>query len=336
MRRAFHAKLINGPLGDPGLFIQFLLERRAILFDVGDVHNLSVRDILKISHIFISHTHVDHFIGFDGLIRHYVGRDKRISIYGPDGFLNHLEARLKGYSWNLVGEFENDFFIEGIEIKDNRMTRRFYSCKKSFIPEKESEERFSGIIMKNSSFHIEAERFDHRIPCMGFSLKERFHININKEALREMELPVGPWINRFKKSLYEGASRDSDFVVTWEEKGKVVKEKVFNLGDLERRISTITPGTKITYITDIRRTQDNIERAVRFAKGSDHLFIEAVFLYKDREMAKKKGHLTAHDAGLIAREAGVKKLTVFHFSPRYSEDMSRLEKEAMDAFKGKA
>ena len=49
------------------LFIPFLLEKRAVLFDLGDIHSLSAKDILKISHVFITHTHIDHFCGFDML-----------------------------------------------------------------------------------------------------------------------------------------------------------------------------------------------------------------------------------------------------------------------------
>lgn len=318
------------------MFIQFLLERRAILFDMGDMHNLSVRDILKVSHAFISHTHVDHFIGFDTLLRHFVGREKNLVIYGPGGFLKNLEGRLRGYTWNLVGEFENEFLIQGVEVNQNTMKKKIYSCRNSFKwQEDKREEPFSGILLKDSYFTVEGEFFEHRVPCLGFSLKERFHINIKKDRLQEMDLPVGPWLNRFKKCIYNGKSYESDFKVTWERRGTVEKEKVFKLGYLVDEIATITPGAKITYITDISGSQENIEKAIRLAKDADHLFIEAVFLHRDREMARRKSHLTARDAGLIARDAEVKKLTVFHFSSRYMEHPEELTREAMDVFKGK-
>jgi ribonuclease Z len=37
MRPIFHAELINRPFGDPGVFIDLKFERRAILFDIGDI-----------------------------------------------------------------------------------------------------------------------------------------------------------------------------------------------------------------------------------------------------------------------------------------------------------
>jgi ribonuclease Z len=335
MRQSFHPKLINHPLGDPGLFIPFLLERRAILFDMGELGALSVRDLLKISHVFISHTHVDHFIGFDTLLRHLIGREKELYIFGPEGFFRHVEGKLKGYTWNLVNEFENDFLLNAIEVNTDRMIKRSYSCRKCFEPEKENIIPFNRFLVKNRSFSVEAEFFDHRVPCMGFSLKEKFHININKDALKAMKLPVGPWLSNFKNTIYEGRDYDSDFMVTWEEEGRVIKEKIFRLGELVDKIASITPGIKITYITDIIGTPDNIERAIRFAKDSDHLFIEAPFLHRDREVARKKYHLTAKEAGHIAREAGVRRMTVFHFSPRYSHNPNELQKEAIDTFKGR-
>jgi len=69
MRPRFHPRLINGPYGDPGLYVPFLFENRAIIVDMGDIDLLSARDLLKIGHAFITHTHIDHFIGFDRILR---------------------------------------------------------------------------------------------------------------------------------------------------------------------------------------------------------------------------------------------------------------------------
>ena len=55
MRPSFYPKMVNGPFDDPGVFVPFLFQHRAILFDLGEIYTLSARDILKISHIFVSH-----------------------------------------------------------------------------------------------------------------------------------------------------------------------------------------------------------------------------------------------------------------------------------------
>jgi ribonuclease Z len=62
------------------------------------------------------------------------------------------------------------------------------------------------------------------------------------------------------------------------------------------------------------------------------LYIEAYFLDKDKDRASYRYHLTAKQAGSIAREAGVGRLTVFHFSPKYIGDPEKLVSEAGEEF----
>ena len=102
MRPSFNPRLINGPFDDPGLFIPFYFQNRALIFDLGDISCLAAKDLLKISHAFITHTHMDHFIGFDRLIRVALGRGKRLRFFGPPGLIANIEGKLRGYTWNLV------------------------------------------------------------------------------------------------------------------------------------------------------------------------------------------------------------------------------------------
>ena len=52
------------------------------MFDIGELHTLSSRDLLKVTHLFVTHTHMDHFIGFDNLIRIFLGREKELHLFG--------------------------------------------------------------------------------------------------------------------------------------------------------------------------------------------------------------------------------------------------------------
>ncbi|MDY7035219.1 MAG: MBL fold metallo-hydrolase [Thermodesulfobacteriota bacterium] len=334
MRPSFHPRLINDPFHDPGLFIPFLFEKRALLFDLGELNLLSSRDLLKVTHVFVTHTHMDHFIGFDTLLRIFLGREKELHIFGPPDFFKHVEGKLSGYTWNLVNEYQNNFYLKVTEVHGDKTLTRIYVCRDRFRPQEEQlNEPFSNIVLKEPSFFVEASLLDHRIPCMGLSLVENFYVNIIKEGLEESGLPVGAWLNRFKKALYEKRDLDSAFIVQWEERGKIVKEKSFVLGALAEKIARISPGQKITYLTDITGSPENYEKAVNLAKKADHLFVEAAFLDCDKEIARKKYHLTAKEAGELARRAGAKQFTPFHFSPRYSTCSEEIKKEAMEAFK---
>ena len=319
MRPSFIPRLINDPFSDPGLFIPFLFEKRALMFDLGELKTLSSTDLLKISHVFISHSHMDHFIGFDALIRVFLGREKELHIVGPSDFFSRVEGRLAGYTWNLVNDYPNDFNLKVSEVHSDKILTRYYPCRDQFrLKGKEDEEQFSGTLLSEPSFQVKAVILDHRIPCLGLSLEENFYVNIIKEELKKLDPEVGPWINRFKSAIYEETDPEKEFIVTWEERGDVKKEKIFILGELSEKITRISPGQKIVYITDVLGNQENKEKIIDLAKGADQLYIEAAFMDQDRETANEKYHLTAKEAGELAKEAGVKNFTLFHFSPRYS------------------
>jgi len=332
MRPSFHPRLVNGPFGDPGLYIPFIFENRAILFDLGENHALSSRDILKLSHIFVTHTHMDHFVGFDRMLRLLLGREKMLHIYGPQGFLKNVEGKLAGYSWNLVQDYANRFVLEVTEVRPrNRISRRF-ECRNRFKPTGSPEKvPFDGLLVTEPAFSVSAVILEHGLPCLGFALKEQFHVNIIKDKVLGLGLDIGPWLKSFKAALFNHADPESDFTAISGKNGEI--RKTFVLRELAAKIATITPGQKVAYIADVGIGAANEKKIAAFAGDADHLFIEAAFLEKHREIALRKRHLTARSAGAIAARARVKQVSVFHFSPRYSGCENLLQEEAQEAFK---
>ena len=332
MPPSFNPRLFNDPFEDPGLFIPFQFDKRALLMDLGDLSVLPARELLKISHIFISHTHMDHMVGFDRLLRLFLGREKHLHISGPRGLIRNVEGKLAGYSWNLVENYENRFSIGVSEVDSGRLTTQYYPCRTGFIPGKDpTKTSCDTVLLKEPGFSVSVATFDHQIPSLGFSVAERFHINIKKDAVRNLNLDIGPWLGTLKQALFN--DDDLGSVVEVPGKTEAADIRTFRLGDLASRITRITPGQKITYIADGIYNQSNAEEMIALARDADHLFIEAAFLDRDKHIAAKKYHLTAHQAGRIAGQAGAKRYTLFHFSPRYQGEGHLFAEEAEKAYR---
>jgi len=94
----------------------------------------------------------------------------------------------------------------------------------------------------------------------------------------------------------------------------------------------ISPGQKVAYVTDAAFSTKNQSRIVRLASGADIFYCEAVFSEKHRLRAEERKHLTAWQAGMLAREAKAKRLVLFHFSPKYHSQLDTLYQEAGEAF----
>jgi ribonuclease Z len=330
MRPSFYPRLLNGPFDDPGVFIPLLFKNRAVLFDLGDISAMSSRDILKITHVFVTHTHMDHFVGFDRLLRLFIGRDKTLHLFGPAGFLKNVEGKLAGYTWNLVENYEDSLVLEVAEVHPDRLCVKQYRCRQAFRnPGQPAIRSYKPPLHAEPMLTVSAIVLDHRIPCLGFSLKEQFHVNIRKDALAALGLEPGPWLQIFKEALYERLPPDTEIVADVSH-GR--DRQRFGLEELAQEIAHITPGQKISYITDVGYSPANAEKIVAFVKHADHLYIEAAFLDRHRDIALKKYHLTARQAGTIAGQAQVKQFTPFHFSPRYVGQEQQLQDEARQAY----
>lgn len=320
MKPSFHTRLINGPFDDPGLYIRMLWEGRALMFDLGHTNSLSNRDILKITDIFVSHTHVDHFIGFDNVLRISLKKEGPLRFYGPEGFIDRVEGKLRGYTWNLTDDYP--LVIDVYEVTEGYIEQAVFKAGNRFKKESQEKRPSNGILLHDSFCKVSARILDHQVPCLAFSLEEECHININKDMLTKMGLPAGPWLSELKESV---RGNKFDTVIT-------VEGRALSFSDL-REVVNISHGQKFSYVVDALGSEENIKKTIELVKGSDLLYIETYFLESDRDKAKERYHLTAREAGRIAREARVRKFEILHFSPRYTDDPDALLSEAEDEFR---
>jgi len=335
MRPSIHTRLVNGAFGDPALLIDFKFERRAMLFDLGDVSALSTRQLLRVTDAFVTHAHMDHFAGFDHLLRVCLGRDTGITLWGPPGFVEQVGHKLAAYTWNVIQNYETEFVVVAHEVgPDWRLRSGRFSSRRAFRLEEAGEYPLEpGVLLDTPEFRIRAVFLDHATPCLAFAFDEAFHINVWKPRLRALGLPTGPWLTELRKRVREGAADDTPIEIRWRD-GSGQRERTLSVGELKREVLELTAGQRLCYVTDVAMTEANAKRIVALADGADLLYIEAAFLEADAGHARRKSHLTAHFAGELAARAGVREAIPFHFSTRYLGEGDLLEREFEQAWRG--
>jgi ribonuclease Z len=163
---------------------------------------------------------------------------------------------------------------------------------------------------------LEREEYDivpfstaHVGHSLGYALVEHERLGrFDPERARDLGVPEGPLWGK----LHHG---DSVQV----EGGTVAASEV---------VGPPRPGRMVVYTGDTRPSRQTIESTA----GADLLIHEATFSQEEAERAVQTRHSTAREAANVAREAGVRKLALTHFSPRYADDPRSLEREARSVF----
>lgn len=325
MRPTLHGRLINGRFGDPALFVSALHARDAILFDAGDLSSLSARDLLRVRRLFVSHMHMDHWIGFDALLRVNVGREARIDVAGPPGIIDAVAHKLAAYTWDLAGRYETDLVWTVTEWHGGpRLARARFRFLQGFAREElESAPADGGVLARTADWTVTAALLEHHGPCLGFLLAEPCHVNVWRNRVKARGLPLGPWLNGLKAAVRDG--RGDDWPVP------LPHGETAPLGSLRDVVST-EPGQRLGYVTDVADTPSNCAAIARLCAGADTLFIEARFAAADAALAAARAHLTTAAAGAIARAAAARRVEPFHFSPRYEGAEDAMLREVATAF----
>src|SRR6516162_349753 len=207
--------LVNEPFSDPGLFIDFRFGRRALLFDLGDLTPLSPRQLLRVTHAFISHTHMDHFAGFDRLLRVCLHRPTPLHLIGPAGFADRVEHKLRAYTLNLLDAESVDFVIVAAEFSGAGFDRVCEFCAREAFRRREmpAVHLSPGLLLDEEELRVEGTVLDHGIPCLAFAFEEKLRVNVWRQALRRLGLPVGPWLREAKRAVRQGAPDNSQVCI---------------------------------------------------------------------------------------------------------------------------
>ncbi len=161
----------------------------------------------------------------------------------------------------------------------------------------ELKELASARIAEGNSFELLAFPVTHRGgQCFGFIFQEKPRRPFLEEKAAALRIPHGPE----RRELVQGRA------VTLS--GGVVVQPGEVLGPAEA-------GTKLVHVGDAGRT-DNL---LVHCRDADALVIEATYLQREAELARRFGHLTALQAAELAEAANVRRLYLTHLSRRYRE-----------------
>ena len=166
----------------------------------------------------------------------------------------------------------------------------------------EFETKEQAVIYEDRSLTVATIPLRHRLPCCGFLFAEKQRPNhILRDMVDFYQVPVYE-LNRIKNG--------ADYVTP---DGEVIANA--------RLTRPSAPPRSYAYCSDTIFLPSIVEQI----KGVDLLFHEATFADEDAPRAKETYHTTAAQAAEIAREAGVKKLVIGHFSARYDDENILLE-----------
>jgi ribonuclease Z len=167
-----------------------------------------------------------------------------------------------------------------------------------------------GEAVDHGAYEVAAFRTQHGGgKSLGYAVVEKPRLGrFNAALAREMGIPEGPLWGK----LHHGETVEVD--------GRVIRA--------EDVVGEPRPGRRVVYSGDTRPCAATRE----IAAGADLLIHEATFAGDESDRAAQTGHSTARDAGEVAASAGVLRLALTHFSPRYADDPRVLEREARAVF----
>jgi ribonuclease Z len=183
---------------------------------------------------------------------------------------------------------------------------RTASAHRETAPVRECPVEGDGVIAQTARRQLRAASLDHAVDAIGYRLEEAPGRRMLPERLAALGV-AGPDIGRLQREGF-----------------LAIDGRRLSLDD----VSAPRSGQTFAFVMDTRWC----DGALELARGADLLVCESTFLESDAALAAEYGHLTARQAGALARDAGVRRLVVTHFSQRYGEDVAPFAAEAAAVF----
>jgi ribonuclease Z len=321
-RAVTSVQLVNGSTGDPVLYIDYPGSDDALLFDGGENDGLSRDQLGDLEAVFVTHHHIDHFIGIDRIIRANLDSDKTLHIFGPVNTISRVYDRVKSYEYPFFPFMKLEIAVHEWTGTTERVGR--FGCATKFSPPVITESSVTGsVCFRNAHLSVEALPVVHTVPCLAYALVERGGLHPDSEKLKTGLLRGGNWVAEVLRRVQAGADPNETLAI---------QGGSFRLQSLVDDYFTKTPGARIAYITDTYLTDELRPQLVKLAKGASQLFCDSFYAKPQAKYAAKHKHMMAYQAAEIAKAAKVQELTLIHFSQRYAGQYEQLLQEASAIF----
>ena len=308
---SLHYQLLGAPGEDNALFVKVDggQAQSRILFDCGEntVSQLPFSEVYALESVCFSHLHMDHIAGFDGLFRQLYPRLERPNlIYGPPQTRAILQRRLQGFLWNLSGEDPQAAWTV-VDVTETHAHSSQFWLREAFALEHSMAERAleNAVLLEHPLYTLEVRTLDHLTPSLAYLLRETERVNVNMQALSELNLKPGAWLAALKAGTLQANMLE----------GQRITHEV---EDLERLLLKRTPGESIAYLTDFLLDEKALSRLVPWLSGVTTLVCECQYLAVDCELATRNYHMFTLQVAELAARAKVSDLILMHVSSRYS------------------
>lgn len=315
-------RLVNGSAGDPLLFIDYPGKNNAFLFDAGENGSLDANRLGDLEAVFLTHHHIDHFVGFDRILRANLDSAKTLRVFGPSGTIDRIYARVKSYDYPFF-PFQK-LVLEVHDILPSCLRfARLDCCQKFPVPVPEDRSRQGPVVYENEEMQIEAVPADHTVPCLAFALAEKTGYHPDPAKLQRGLLRPGNWVGEALRLLRGGQSAEHRLEI---QGGR------FRLGDLAEQYFAVSRGARVAYVTDTAFSEAVRLALVQLARGAWRLYCDSFYAQAQAKQAATYRHMTTADAANLARLARVEQLVLIHFAGRYAGRYDALVDEARAIF----
>ncbi len=298
----FRPSFCAGLLDDPLLLLRFKSKNNNVLVDCGHLNHLAKRVLKSLKAVFISHAHMDHFIGFDSFARSILVSGKTIEVFGPEGIAKRIEGRLKAYSWNLTEAYYCSFRIH--EICPNTTKIFFLDGAREFSLFADNElERQNSLIFESTAMTVEAGICDHKIPVVIYKFTEKPIFEVSEEKIAARGLKKGAWVNELKELEVVNLNTSQP--------SKLEAQTLYD--SIKKESDTASIG----YITDVGFTPDNIRIITDLMKNLTLLVCECTYLKENKKKARDSYHLCTDDVNHLLEMLRPTYFLPMHLSKTY-------------------